>query len=139
MMSTTELSPDVVFHPSPRLFVWKPPGSLNETAVNKIIAFVAKQEAASNQPFLRFADLTGLDQVELNFNFVFQISLHRRITYSGHPATKSAFLVTSLEAEHYAKLHAMLTDYSPLEVAVFEDRGAAAKWLGVLPELLQMP
>ena len=139
MMSTTELPPDVVFHPSPRLFVWKPRGSLNETAVNKIIAFTAEQEAASDQPFLRFADLTGLDQVELNFNFVFQVSLHRRLTYSGHPATKSAFLVTQPNAEHYAKLHAMLTDYSPLEVAVFEDRGAAAKWLGVPSTLLEMP
>jgi hypothetical protein len=88
---------------------------------------------------LRFADLTALDQVELNFEFIFHVSLHRRLTYSGHPATKAAFLVTSSDAEHYAKLHAMLTDYSPLEVAVFEDRAAAAKWLGVPPELLKMP
>ena len=139
MMSTTELPPDVVFHPSPRLFVWKPRGSLNETAVNKIIAFAAEQEAASNQPFLRFADLTALDQVELNFKFVFHVSLYRRLTYAGQPSTKAAFLVTSSESEHYAKLHAMLTDYSPLDVAVFEDRGAAAKWLGVPPELLEMP
>jgi hypothetical protein len=139
MISTTELPPDVVFHPSPRLFVWKPRGSLNETAVKKIIASVAEQEAASNQPFLRFADLTALDQVELNFEFVFHVSLYRRLTYAGQHSTKAAFLVTNLEAEHYAKLHAMLTDYSPLEVAVFEDRGAAAKWLGVSPELLEMP
>ena len=139
MMSTTELPPDVVFHPSPPLFVWKPRGSLNETAVNKIIAFVAEQEAASNQPFLRFADLTALDQVELNFKFIFHVSLHRRLDYAGQPSTKSAFLVTNLEAEHYAKLHAMLTDHSPLDVAVFEDRDAAAKWLGVPPELLEMP
>ena len=139
MMSTTELPPDVVFHPSPRLFVWKPRGSLNETAVNKIIAFVTEQEAASNQPFLRFADLTALDQVELNFKFVFHVSLYRRLTYAGQPSTKAAFLVTNSDAEHYAKLHAMLTDYSPLDVAVFQDRGSAAKWLGVPSTLLEMP
>jgi hypothetical protein len=107
--------------------------------MNKIITFTAEQEAASNQPFLRFADLTALDQVELNFEFVFHASLYRRLTYAGQPLTKAAFLVTNSEAEHYAKLHAMLTDYSPLDVAVFEDRGAAAKWLGVPPELLEMP
>jgi len=37
---------------------------------------------------------------------------------------------------HYAKLHAMLTDYSPLHVALFTDRAAAAKWLGVPLEAL---
>jgi hypothetical protein len=39
--------------------------------------------------------------------------------------------VTSPATTHYAKLHAMLTDYSPLDVALFTDRDAAAKWLGV--------
>jgi hypothetical protein len=31
----------------------------------------------------------------------------------------------------YVKLHAMLTDYSPLHAALFTDRAAAANWLGV--------
>jgi hypothetical protein len=34
------------------------------------------------------------------------------------------------------KLHAMLTDYSPLHVALFTDRAAAAKWFGVPVEAL---
>jgi len=49
---------------------------------------------------------------------------------------KSAFYVTSSDSTHYAKLHAMLTDYSPLHVALFTDRAAAAKWLGVPIEVL---
>jgi hypothetical protein len=49
---------------------------------------------------------------------------------------KSAFYVTNLAMTHYAKLHAMLTDYSPLHVALFTDRAAAAKWLGVPLEAL---
>jgi hypothetical protein len=32
----------------------------------------------------------------------------------------------------------MLTDYSPLEVALFTDRPAAAKWLGVPVEALMV-
>jgi hypothetical protein len=44
--------------------------------------------------------------------------------------------VTSEVTTHYAKLHAVLTDYSPLDVALFTDRGAAAKWLGVPLEAL---
>jgi len=41
---------------------------------------------------------------------------------------KSAFYVSSSDAEHYAKLHAVLTDFTEL--------AAAAKWLGVPVELL---
>jgi hypothetical protein len=49
---------------------------------------------------------------------------------------KSAFYVTSPDTTHYAKLHAMITDHSPLHVALFTDRQAAAKWLGVPLEAL---
>ena len=52
---------------------------------------------------------------------------------------KSAFYVTSPATTHYIKLHAMLTDYSPLDVSLFTDRAAAAKWLGVPGEALTMP
>jgi hypothetical protein len=134
-----EMPPDVVFHPSPRLFAWKPRGVLDETAVNKIIAFIGEQEAAANEPFLRFADLTALDLVELNFKYVFHVALYRRLTYAGHPSTKSAFLVTSPEATQFVKLHWMLTDHSPLHVSMFEDRAAAAEWLEVPPAMLEMP
>jgi hypothetical protein len=44
---------------------------------------------------------------------------------------KSAFYVATPASTHYVKLHAMLTDYSPLHVALFTDRAAAARWLGV--------
>lgn len=49
---------------------------------------------------------------------------------------KSAFYVSSSDAEHYAKLHAVLTDHSPLQLSVFTELAAAAKWLGVPVELL---
>ena len=49
---------------------------------------------------------------------------------------KSAFYVATPASTHYVKLHAMLTDYSPLHVALFTDRAAAAKWLGVPIEAL---
>ena len=69
--------------------------------------------------------------VDLNFRFVFHIALHRRLSYAKYPAIKSAFYVTSEATAHYAKLHAMLTDYSPLEVNLFGDLASAAKWLDV--------
>jgi hypothetical protein len=82
--------------------------------------------------------LSALDAVDLNFKFVFHIALHRRLTYAPNPPVKSAFYVTSPATTHYAKLHAMLTDYSPLDVALFTDRAEAAKWLGVPVEALMV-
>jgi hypothetical protein len=35
------------------------------------------------------------------------------------------------------RLHALLTDYSPLKVRIFKEYAAAAEWLGVPVELLK--
>jgi hypothetical protein len=43
---------------------------------------------------------------------------------------------TASQTKKDAKLHAMLTDYSPLDVALFTEREAAAKWLSVPVEVL---
>ena len=74
--------------------------------------------------------------VDLNFKFVFHIALHRRLASASHSPVKSAFYVTNPATAHYAKVHAMLTDYSSLEVALFTEREAAAKWLKVPVEVL---
>jgi hypothetical protein len=51
---------------------------------------------------------------------------------------KSALLVTDPELARYIKLHAIMTDHSPLHVEMFEDREAAADWLGVPNCCLEM-
>ena len=94
--------------------------------------------ARASAPFNRFCDLHALEAVDLNFKFVFHVALHRRLVYARHPPIKSAFWVTSPATTHYAKLHAMLTDYSPLEVALFAENASAAKWLGVPVESLTL-
>src|SRR5438552_18894507 len=131
-----ELPVDVEFVENANLFIWRPHGVLSEALVNNIIAFVREQEETLGRSFNRFADLSALDAVDLNFNFVFHVALGRRLSAKPKPAVKSAFYVTSPDTVHYAKLHAMLTDYSPLHVALFTDRAAAAKWLGVPLEAL---
>ena len=130
-----ELPVDVEFVENANLFIWRPHGVLSEALVNNIIGFVREQEETLGRSFNRFADLSALDAVDLNFNYVFHIALYRRLSYAGGKV-KSAFYVSSSDAEHYAKLHALLTDHSPLEVSIFTDREAAAKWLGVPVESL---
>ena len=134
-----KLPPDVQFHEDVHLLVYRPKGVLNEAAVNKIIRIVGKLEALSKEPFNRFFDTLGHDQVELNFRYILHIALYRRLSYSGRPPVKSAVLATDSTIVHYAKLHAMLTQGSPIKVRIFQDRKDAARWLGVAEEVLLAP
>jgi hypothetical protein len=134
-----KLPAHVLFRKELSLILWKPHGILDQALVNEVVAFVETAEKRADKPFNRFSDLSVLDMVDLNFKFVFHIALHRRLSAGPKPPVKSAFYVTSPATEHYAKLHAMLTDYSPLEVSLFTDRAEAAKWLGVPEEVLIIP
>src|SRR5499433_2755942 len=109
---------------------------MNEASVNKVVEIVGDLEARLKEPFNRFFDTLGHDEVELNFRYVIQLSLHRRLSYAGRPPIKSAILATDSTIVHYAKLHAVLTQGSPITVRIFTDRNEAAQWLGVPAELL---
>jgi hypothetical protein len=130
-----ELPADVEYVEDANLFIWRPRGVLSEALLNKIIVFVREQEDTLDRSFNRFTDLSALNAVDLNFDYVFHIALYRRLSYAGGKV-KSAFYVSSSDAEHYAKLHAVLTDHSPLQVSIFTELAGAAKWLGVPVELL---
>jgi len=131
-----KLPPDVQFHKNARLLVYRPRGLLNESAINKVLSALEDLEAELQEPFNRFSDTVAADEIELNFKYVIQFSLHRRLSYAGRPPVKSAILATDSTMIHYAKLHAVLTQGSPNNVRIFKDRKEAAKWLGVPVELL---
>ena len=135
-MNETQLPPYVEFHEDVRLFVYRPRGLMNEASVNMVVEIIGNLEARLKEPFNRFFDTLGHDEVELNFRHVIQISLHRRLSYAGRPPIKSAILATDSTIIHYAKLHAVLTQGSPINVRIFKDRNEAAQWLGVPAELL---
>ena len=56
--------------------LWKPHGTLDELLVNEIVAFIDVAEGRASKPFNRFADLSALDMVDLDFKLVFHIALH---------------------------------------------------------------
>src|SRR5262249_20329054 len=119
-----------------RLFIHRPRGFLDEATINQVVAAIEDLEAKFQEPFNRFLDTLGADEVELNFKFIIQVSLHRRLVYAGHPPVKSAILATDSTMIHYGKMHAVLTQGSPIKVRVFQDRKEAADWLGVPIERL---
>ncbi len=131
-----KLPPDIQFHEDIHLLVYRPRGSLNEASVNKIIKVIGELEAKLKEPFNRFSDTLGHDEVELNFKYVIQVSLYRRLSYQGRPPIKSAILATDSTIIHYGRLHALLTQGSSINVRIFQDRQEAAQWLGVPIERL---
>src|SRR5438034_10687583 len=131
-----KLLPEIEFHDDIRLLIYRPRGVLNEAAINKVLSSVEDLEAKLQEPFNRFFDTVAADEVELNFKYIIQVSLHRRLSYAGRPSVKSAILATDATAIHYGQLHAVLTQGSPIKVRVFQDREQAAQWLGVPIELL---
>ena len=126
-----KLAPDVEFHEDIRLLVYRPRGVLNERSVDKIVSIVGDLETKLQEPFNRFFDTLGHDEVELNFRYVIQMSLHRVLSYLDRPPVKSAILATDSTIVHYCQLHAIITEDSPITVRIFQEREDAAKWLGV--------
>ena len=134
-----ESPPDVRFHEDLHLIVWRPRGLLDEAAANKVLVDLQRREAAAAKPFNRFSDLSLVESFHLSFKYVFHVALYRRLSYAGRNPVKSAFYVTHPQAAHIVRIHALMTDRSPLNVEMFEEREAAAKWLGVPVESLTMP
>ena len=132
-----KLPPELRFHEEKRLLIYRPCGLLNEAAINEVLSALEDLETALKEPFNRFLDTLATDEVELNFKYITQISLHRRLSYTGRQAVKSATLATDSTIIHYGQLLAVLTQGSPINVRIFQDREKAAQWLGVPIGLLQ--
>ena len=131
-----KLPPDVEFHEDIRLLVYRPRGSIDESAINKITSVIDDLEAATQEPFNRFSDTLEAHEVELNFKYVIHVSLHRRLAHAGRAPVKSAILAIEPTLVHYARLLGLLTEGSSIKVRVFQDRKEAAQWLGVPIERL---
>jgi hypothetical protein len=136
-MNKIQLPLEVEFHEGARLLIWRPHGLLNREAVNKITTVIGELETALKEPFNRFADTVATDAVDLNFEHIISVSLYRRQVYANRPPIKTAILATDTTAIHYARLHAVITQGSPIRVRVFQDRTETAKWLAVPLELLR--
>lgn len=131
-----QFPPDLVFHEDIGLLLYRPRGVLDEAAVNGVISVLGDLETEVKGPFNRFIDTLEADSIDLNFRFAVHVSLYRRLSSADKPPVKSAILATDKTAIHYAQLHALMTQGSPIKVQVFQDRQAVAKWLNLPVERL---
>jgi predicted metal-dependent TIM-barrel fold hydrolase len=130
------LPPDVEFHEDICLLIHRPRGSLDRRTVNKIITVIGELEFTLKKPFNRFLDTLAADVVDLDAEYIRRVSLYRRHFYGNRPSIKTAILATDSTMAEHGRLHASLTEGSPIEVRVFQDRTAAAEWLDVPVRLL---
>ena len=130
------LPPDFEFHEEVCLLIHRPRGVLDRTAINKIISLIGELEYTLKTPFNRFLDTVGANAINLDSDYIRRVSLYRRHFYGNRPAIKTAILATDSTMADHGHLHASLTQGSPINVRVFQDRKEAAQWLGVPPELL---
>ena len=134
------LPPDIELFEDIRLFIYKPRGLLDEASVSRAVNILTDLEAMLKEPFNRFSDTSAIDRVELNYQYVIQVSLYRVVSYADRPPVKSAILATEPNVGHYFQLHAVITQGSPINVRIFQQREDAAKWLGVpLDRLAERP
>ena len=128
----------VSFHPDLNLLVWQPRGILDEAHVEQLISLLEEAEAEAERPFNRYTDLTTVGEVEVTFEYVFRVSLYRRVVYGERARVKSAFYALDRETARIALTHATTTTGSPLQVKLFLRKDAAAKWLGVSESDLEL-
>ena len=130
------LPPDFEFHEEVCLLIHRPRGVLDRAAINKIISLIGELEYTLKTPFNRFLDTVGANAINLDSDYIRRVSLYRRHFYGNRPAIKTAILATDSTMADHGHLHASLTQGSPINVRVFQDRKEAAQWLVVPLELL---
>ena len=129
-MNNMNLPDDVEFYEDIRLIVWRPRGLVNKSAVNKIITVIGELETTAKEPFNRFSDTVAADAVDLNFEYIIQVSLYRR-AFTVNVRRSNRRFSPRIHLIHYGKVHALLTQGSPINVRVFQERKEAAQWSGV--------
>ena len=128
----------MVFHHDLALLVVRQRGILTELRLKKDMAALELAEQQAGRSFNLFVDLSGLRTIRLDLHRVFDAAMRRPLTYAARSSVKSAFYALSADAVRVAKVYAVVTARSPMEVRVFDDLSAAAKWLNVSLEELQL-
>jgi hypothetical protein len=119
------------FHHDLNLDTWYPEGALDSRMVAIMVGCIGFEERMLDAPFNRFADLTKITGIDLNFMELADFAAERRDATAGRPPVKTAFLATTAPTHALARMFGALMETSPVEVRVFRRIEDAAQWLGV--------
>jgi hypothetical protein len=130
--------PHLRYYAAYRLAAWQPRGVLNDLLLDEIVAWVLGTEKVATVPFNRFVDLTQLTMIKVTINHIFTVAGDRRTKYAGPAPVKSAFFSDKLAGFGVARMYEALMEGSLVRARAFRKRAAAAAWLGVPVEVLEL-
>jgi hypothetical protein len=130
--------PSARFHADWRLMTWHPMGVLDNVGADSAVEFLESTEKIEGRPFDRYTDMTGYTRIKIEIAHIVRLAKRRNNSYKGAPV-KSAFFAERIISLSIAQMYAELLMDSPIQVCLFRDRDAAAKWLGVPVSALKAP
>jgi hypothetical protein len=127
------------FHAGHRLVTWHPRGILDDALLDEIAYFTQTLENLAEAPFDRYTDLTGFTEIHIQIGHVFEIVKERKQSRAGLPPVKSAFFSNKFAGIGIARMYETLMAGSSIDVRAFQERAAAAAFLGVPEDILVDP
>jgi len=105
-------------------------GVLDAEMAEKLVEFVEIKEMEIETGFNRFCDLTHLEGIRLSTGDIVRLADRRRTFNPNHIHVKSAFWATDPLGFGIARMYEQLLNSPRIEVRVWDDKLAAADWLG---------
>ncbi|HMG06819.1 MAG TPA: hypothetical protein VK581_15280 [Chthoniobacterales bacterium] len=130
--------PHLRYYPVYRLAAWQPHGVLSDLLLDEIAAWILGTEKVARLPFNRFIDLSQLTLIRLTINHIFTVAGERRAKYAGQTPVKSAFFCDKVVGFGVARMYEALMAGSFIRARAFRKRAAAAAWLEVPVEVLEL-
>lgn len=119
------------FLPDLALEAWYPIGVLDRLMASLNTTYFGFEERIGRKPFNRYADLSAIVRIDLNYQDVELFAGDRSTSSEDLPPVKSAIFAPDDRSFEFSTLYAGLMESSPIEVRVFRTVEDAARWLGV--------
>jgi len=118
------------------LVAWQPRGVLDDVMLEQIAEWVTAIEKVFLS-FNRFIDFSQLTSVAIRTDHVFEFAQKRAAQFAGHPVRAGLFSEDWV-GFGVARLYESVMENTPIQARAFRDRGLAAEWLGVPPDVLSL-
>jgi hypothetical protein len=119
-----------------QLETWYPVGVLDGAMATFMANYIGFEESVAVEPFHRYADLSLLTAIRLDFIELAGLAATRRASYHEGPPVKSAIVAPGKAAYGVAHMFAALMEPSSIDVQVFRTVEDAARWLDLPVETL---
>lgn len=121
------------------LAICRPEGVFEKNSADEMLDFLQAMESSLPTPFNRLLDLKGLQEIRLTGTDLFRISKRRRSSAEKIPVCRCAIFAPTLLTYAIAKIYEDLTDGSNIQIRVFAEVKATAKWLRLPESALGLP